>query len=306
MLNFVSKSQNLQLQRSFKRNAGFFGNLGQNMAKIVPKPHLFFQIKKPFGFVERPVKTLEVESKPIFTLENLNLPKKLWDFYFDGITRRTRVEAIQKDLAYGGMYDFHVFTKTKGRLFESPPSYFRADKALYFPNIRGKTLTGKRMDLLDIIDKSKITILRVYSTDAGFEMTNDYFKVPNSQDNYLSETGNRVFEQEFPNAQIVEIILSENISKHLVHTFVTPAKVAKTRPACQHERYLIAMRDTALSRNDREKLLLTNGYSGYVYVLDSNYKIRWAGSGWPVENEVTTLWKSVRHLLKEKIIGSMK
>lgn len=294
------------MQKTFIRNAGFFGNLGQNMAKIVPKQHMFFQIKKPFGFDERPVKTLQKESKPILTWENLNLPKKLWDFYFDGITRRTRVEAIQKDLAYGGMYDFHVFTKTKGRLFESPPSYFRADKALYFPNIRGKTLTGKRMDLLDIIDKSKITILRVYSTDAGFEMTNDYFKVPNSEDSYLTDTGIKVFQQEFPNAQIVEIILSENVSKHLVHTFVTPAKVAKTRPEVQHERYLIAMRDSVLSRNDREKLLLTNGYSGYVYVLDPNYKIRWAGSGWPTANEVTTLWKSVKHLLKEKTIGSMK
>lgn len=285
--------------RIFKRNAGFFGNLGQNMAKIVPKPHKYFKIAKPFGFSKPPVRLKDEKSDPIFTWENLNLPKKLWNFYFDGITRRTRVEAIQKDLAYGGMYDFHVYTKTKGRLFEAPISYFRKERSLYFPNFRVKSLTGKRMDLMDALDKAKLSILRIYSTDAGYEMTNDYFKIKNSEDNYMTESGIEVFNQEFPGAQIIEVILSENASKHFIHTFITPGKLLQQRPKSQHDKYLIARRDSVLTRDDREKLLLTNAYSGYIYVVDSSYKIRWAGSGWPTENEVDGLWKAVRSLLKE-------
>lgn len=289
--------------RVFVRNAGFFGNLGQSMSKIVPKPHKYFKVSKPFGFAKPPVRLLDQETKPIFTWENLNFPKKLWNFYFDGITRRTRVEAIQKDLAYGGMYDFHVYTKTKGRLFEAPVSFFRRDKSLYFPNFRVKSLTGKRMDLMDVLDKSKLSILRIYSTDAGYEMTNDYFKIKNSSDNYMSESGIEVFKQEFPDVQIVEVVLSENASKHFIHTFVTPGKLLKQRPKEQHDKYLIARRDTVLSRDDREKLLLTNAYSGYIYVVDNSYKIRWAGSGWPTEQEVDGLWKAIKGILKE---NSMK
>lgn len=285
--------------RVFKRNAGFFGNLGQNMAKIVPKPHKYYKISKPFGFTKPPVRLQDEESTPIFTWQNLNFPKRLWDFYFDGITRRTRVEAIQKDLAYGGMYDFHVYTKTKGRLFEAPVSFFRRDKSLYFPNFRVKSLTGKRMDLMDALDQAKLSILRVYSTDAGFEMTDAYFKIKNSEDSYMSDTGIEVFKQEFPNAQILEIVLSENASKHFIHTFVTPGKLLQKRPAYQHDKHLIARRDSVLSRDDREKLLLTNAYSGYIYLVDSSYKIRWAGSGWPTDKEVDGMWKAVRGLLKE-------
>lgn len=293
-------NRNLSLgPRTFKRNAGFFGNLGQSMNKIVPKPHKYFKITKPIGFTKPPVRLQDQESSPIFTWQNLNFPKRLWDFYFDGVTRRTRVEAIQKDLAYGGMYDFHVYTRTKGRLFESPVSFFRRDKALYFPNFRVKSLTGKRMDLMDVLDKAKLNILRIYSTDAGYEMTNDYFKIKNSEDNYMSETGIQVFNQEFPDTQIVEVVLSENASKHFIHTFVTPGKLLQQRPKEQHDKYLIARRDTVLSRDDREKLLLTNAYSGYIYLVDNNYKIRWAGSGWPTEEEVENLWKAVRGIHKE-------
>ena len=288
--------------RIFRRNAGFFGNLGQSMSKIVPKPHKYFKIAKPFGFAKPPVRLQDQETKPFFTLENLNIPKKIWNFYFDGITRRTRVEAIQKDLAYGGMYDFHVYTRTKGRLFEAPISFFRKDRALYFPNFRVKSLEGKRMDLLDALDKAKLTILRVYSTDAGFEMTNDYFKIKDSEDTYMSSTGIKVFSQEYPEAQIVELVLSENASKHFIHTFVTPGKLLQQRPKEQHDKYLIARRDSVLTRDDREKLLMTNAYSGYIYLIDQSYKRRWAGSGWPTAAEVDGLWKAVKGILKENTL----
>ncbi|TID29955.1 hypothetical protein CANINC_001466 [Pichia inconspicua] len=290
----------------FKRNVGVFSGLGQTMKKMVPEQHKYFKITKPFGFLKPPQRLKDKKSEPILTWENLNIPKKIWNFYFDGITRRTRVEAIQKDLAYGGMYDFHVYTKTKGRLFEAPISFFRRDKALYFPNFRVKSLTGKRMDLMDALDQAKVSIVRVYSTDAGFEMTNDYFKIKDSQDNYMSETGLEVLNQEYPGAQIIEVVLSENASKHFIHTFVTPGKLLQQRPKAQHDKHLIARRDTVLSRDDREKLLLTNAYSGYIYIVDSSYKIRWAGSGWPTEEEVNGLWKAVRGLLKENAMKLTK
>ncbi|GME99412.1 unnamed protein product [Ambrosiozyma monospora] len=202
-------------------------------------------------------------------------------------------------MAYGGMYDFHVFMRTKGKLFQAPISFFRKDKALYFPNFTTRTLEDKTVELMDVLSKNKITILRVVSTESGVETTEDYFKVPKSEENYLTEAGLKQLHQEFPNTQIVQLTLSDRWSKHFVHTFVTPSKLRKTLPEELHSRYLVAFRDKVLDRDSRERLLITNTYSGYVYLIDDQFKIRWAGSGLPEPKEVSGMWKAVAGLERE-------
>ncbi|KAG7700203.1 hypothetical protein KL930_000891 [Ogataea haglerorum] len=282
-----------------KRHASFFGNLGDNISKIVPKPHRFFKVTKPFGFEKPPVHLRDLPRKKWLTKENLNVPKRIWDFYFDGITRRTRVDKIQKELAYGGMYDFHVYMKTKGRLFEAPVSFFKRDKSLFFPNFLARTLSERNVELMDVLKQAKVTVLKVYSADSGKEMVADYFKIPNSDDSYLSKTGIDEFHKSFPQSQIVELLLSEKWSNHFVHTYVTPRKLRAEIPESQHDKFLVALRDAVLSREDREKLLMTNTYAGYVYLIDDSFRIRWVGCGQPDEKEVQGLWKALKGLERE-------
>ncbi|KAH3661954.1 hypothetical protein OGAPHI_006133 [Ogataea philodendri] len=283
----------------FRRNASFFGNLGESITKIVPKPHKFFKITKPFGFEQPPIHSKDIPKKPWLTKENINVPKRIWDFYFDGITRRTRVNNIQKELAYGGMYDFHVYMRTKGRLFEAPISYFKKEKSLFFPNFKVRTFKDNTVDIMDVLKKANVTLLKVYSTDSGKDMLADYFKIPNSDDQYLSKTGIQQFHKSFPKSQIVELVLSEKWSTHFVHTFVTPNKIKADLPESQYDKYLVALRESVLPRNDREKLLMTNTYAGFVYLIDDSYRIRWAGCGLPEEKEVQSLWKALKGLEKE-------
>ncbi|OWB78814.1 hypothetical protein B5S32_g3018 [[Candida] boidinii] len=285
-------------------SSSFFGNLGDSLKKVVPKPHQYFQVTKPLGFNRPPVLFKDIPRKKFFTAENLNFPKRLWNFYFDGITRRTKVAAIQKDLAYGGMYDFHVYMKTKGKLFLSPPSYFKKEKALYFPNFKVKSLTGKNVEVMKALHKSEITILRIYSTESGADATKNYFNIPNSEDTYLSDSGIDILKQSFPHTQIVQMVLSENWSKFFVHKFVSPPKIKAQLPKSQYENYLIALREKVLTRDEREKLLMTNVYAGYIFLIDSSYKIRWVGSGLPDQKEVDGLWKAVKGLEKELTLKS--
>ncbi|VEU23678.1 DEKNAAC104994 [Brettanomyces naardenensis] len=284
-----------------KRGVALFGNLGQSVGKIIPKDHVYFQVKKPIGFKERPrhLADTEKERKQQLTVNKVSIPKKIWNFYFDGITRKTRVRKIQKEMAYGGMYDFHVYNKTKGRLFAAPPSYFRREKSLFFPNFAVKTLSDDNSELIDVLSNAKVTILRVFSTQTGSHMTEDYFRIPNAEDTYLSESGMEQFHQSYPDAQIVQMILSETWAKYLMHTQLSARKLKKTIPESQYDNFLFAMREDALERDSREKLLMTNLYAGYVYVIDDSFKIRWIGSGWPEKNEVESLWKSVRGVSKE-------
>ncbi|QPG73028.1 hypothetical protein FOA43_000332 [Brettanomyces nanus] len=294
------------LFRIQRRNISLFGNLGESISHILPKDHVYFKVKRPIGFHDRPVHIADAPQDSRFTKENLNIPKRMWDFYFDGVTRKTRVRKIQKEMAYGGMYDFHVYNKTKGRLFAAPPSYFRQDKALFFPNFPVKTITGDQTELIDLFRSCKATVLRVFSTQTGAKMTNDYFQIPEAQDSYLSNTGVQNLHQTYPNAQIVEMILSETWPKYLMHTHISAGKLKSTIPESQYDKFLFAMRDDVLEREDREKLLMTNLYSGYVYVIDNSSKIRWIGSGWPDQHEVEGLWKAVRGVSKEININSAK
>jgi hypothetical protein len=45
---------------------------------------------------------------------------------------------------------------------------------------------------------------------------------------------------------------------------------------------------------------LSNKIVGYVYLVDSNYKIRWAGSGMAQEQEVESLRTATAILLKRQ------
>ncbi len=269
------------------------------MKKIVPKDHVYFKVKRPVGLKEKPKHLSGLSETRSVTKESLNIPRKIWNFYFDGVTRKTRVSKIEKEMAYGGLYDFHVYNKTKGRLFAAPPSYFKRDKALYFPNFAVRTLTGEQEELIDLVGKSKATILRVFSTQTGEKMTKDYFNVANSAENYLADPGTKQLQQSYPDAQILQLMLSDSWIKYLLHVYVSSPKIKQLFPESLHDKFLFAMRDDVLSMEDRERLLMTNLYSGYVYVLDNSSRIRWVGSGWPKSDEITRLWKAVRGVCKE-------
>lgn len=281
-----------------KRSLSLFGDLGDNVSKIVAKEHVFFKVKRPIGFREKPIHVSEQLKKKGQT-KSISLPRKIWNFYFDGVTRKTRVKQLQKEMAYGGFYDFHVYNKTKGRLFGCPPSYFKREKALYFPNFRVKKLDGGQIELMDAFARSACTILRVFSTQSGAQMTRDYFKIPGSSDSYLSDSGIKIFDQSYPNAQISQIILSESWVKYLMHVFVSTGKLRKMVPKELHDNFFVAMRDDVLQLNDRQKLLMTNVYSGYIFVIDNSSRVRWIGSGWPEKEDVSGLWRAVKGVSHE-------
>ncbi|KAF6011131.1 hypothetical protein HII12_002725 [Brettanomyces bruxellensis] len=282
-----------------RRLLSLFGNIGGSMKKIVPKDHVYFKVKRPVGLKEKPKHLSKVSKGKHLTKEDLNIPRKIWNFYFDGVTRKTRVSKIEKEMAYGGMYDFHVYNKTKGRLFAAPPSYFKREKALYFPNFAVRSLANDQKELLDLVAGSKATILRVFSTRTGEEMTKEYFKVPDSEESYLADLGIDQLKQSYPDAQILQLMLSDSWIKYLLHVYVSGPKLRQLVPESLHERFLFAMRDDVLSMEDRERLLMTNLYSGYVYVLDNSSRIRWVGSGWPEGDEVTKMWNAVRGVSRE-------
>ena len=100
--------------------------------------------------------------------------------------------------------------------------------------------------------------------------------------------------------QKVDINLEENALKAgLIRMFMW--RMRGKLPVEQHERYFLVRR--GLDDGLKESIGMLNGKVGYVYLLDENCRIRWAGSGPAEEGELEALNNGVRKLVQERKIS---
>jgi ATPase complex subunit ATP10 len=97
--------------------------------------------------------------------------------------------------------------------------------------------------------------------------------------------------------QRIEINAEDNALKAwLVRMFMW--RMRQMMPKEQHERYFL-VRKGFVDRL-KEAIGMINGKVGYVYLLDENCRIRWAGSGPAEEEELEGLNNGIRKLVEEK------
>lgn len=209
---------------------------------------------------------------------------------FSAQERERRQKEIDYDLKHSPFYDSKSFTNTQGKIFLPPISFFKQDKALYFPNFEAYTLAKNKRKLYDLL-ANKVTILRLSSAIAGENCINSYVT------DYLSESGYENFKTKYPHAQIVDVNLPQTWIKGL---FVSLAKnnLRKMIPPARHDNYFIVPH-SLFTGEVKRTLKCDNACSGYLYILDNTGRIRWATSGIADEEETEVLWRTVRALDKE-------
>jgi ATPase complex subunit ATP10 len=91
----------------------------------------------------------------------------------------------------------------------------------------------------------------------------------------------------------------------LVRTF--KGRLRRSMPEEQWERYFMVKlaRDVGrgLTEDVRDAMGFLNSQIGYVYLLDTECRIRWAGSGHAWKGEVEGLNVGIRRLLEEARVG---
>lgn len=98
-------------------------------------------------------------------------------------------------------------------------------------------------------------------------------------------------------AQMVDINVEENAVRNwLVRMFM--GRMRKSMPEEHHGRYFLIRR--GVTDSVKESIGMMNGKVGYVYLLDENCRIRWAGSGTAEGKEVEALNNGVRKLIEER------
>ncbi|EXJ85925.1 hypothetical protein A1O1_06294 [Capronia coronata CBS 617.96] len=190
----------------------------------------------------------------------------------------------------------------KGKSFVSNDRLFKREKALYFPNIWGQTLSkdgdgpdGGR-DTTPVL-MGKISIIAMQSGQWAEEQV----------DTFVSEKSNPrlqdIIAQSDGLVQRVDINMQGDWARSLLVKLFS-GRLRKLVPEDRWNRYFMIKlpRDIrrGLSDDVRDAMGLLNSQVGYVYLVDSSCKIRWAGSGHAWEGEVDGLNAVLQRLIQEE------
>ncbi|KNG51493.1 mitochondrial atpase complex subunit atp10 [Stemphylium lycopersici] len=243
---------------------------------FIPKP-----LGRPIGFKSAPQPG-----------ENASIPKTKKDY--SGMTMSQRNLEKRKDLVekWGTNYfrDFKNIRKYRsGKTFMANPRIFKKEAALYFPNFHGDTLEGKGRDTTNVL-AGKVSLVNVYSSQWGLTQVETFTgKKTNAALHDMLSKHPEV-------AQMVDVNIEENSMKAwIIALFQWRLKASKSRE--DWGRYFVVRK--GVSERIRETIGLLNGRVGYVYLVDQDCKIRWAGSGDAEGTEMEDMNKGFAKLIAE-------
>ncbi len=243
---------------------------------FVPKP-----LGRPIGFQNAPQAG-----------ENTTTPQSKKNY--SNMTMRERNLEKRKDLVekWGTNYfrDFKNIRKYRsGKTFLANPKIFKKEAALYFPNFHGETLAEKSADTTPVL-QGKISVVNIYSSQWGEAQVQTFTgKKANAE---LHEA----LSQYRGVAQMVDLNIEENYMKAwIIALFQWRLRAARIKE--DWGKYFIIRK--GVSEKIRESIGLLNGRVGYVYLVDEQCKIRWAGSGNAEGTEMEDLNKGFKKLASE-------
>jgi mitochondrial ATPase complex subunit ATP10 len=179
----------------------------------------------------------------------------------------------------------------KGKSFLAPPRLFKSDKAQYFPNLHGQTLIKKSVprDTTPVLE-GKVSVVSVFSSAWAERQAASFVAEKNNAELHQVVKGSGGV------AQMVQINIEENAMKAMLIRLFMPSlrrRIART----DWGRYFVVRR--GLTDDIRDAIGLLNSKVGYIYLLDTNCRIRWAGSGVCEGDEKDGLVRSTKRLIEE-------
>ncbi|KAL4916262.1 ATP10 protein-domain-containing protein [Aspergillus aurantiobrunneus] len=183
----------------------------------------------------------------------------------------------------------------QGKSFISNSRLFKRDRALYFPNLAGTTLASpKEPQNTTSILRGKVSVVTLFSS-VWAESQVATFTGPNMNPGLYE-----AFKSGDKHVQKIDINLEENSLKAwLIRMFMW--RMRGKLPEEQHKRYFLVRK--GLTDGLKEAIAMLNSKVGYVYLLDENCRIRWAGSGPAESAELEILNNGVRKLIQERTIS---
>ncbi|KMU87354.1 mitochondrial ATPase complex subunit ATP10 [Coccidioides immitis H538.4] len=180
----------------------------------------------------------------------------------------------------------------EGKTFLSNQRIFKSDKALFFPNLFGRTLD--RLNPLQHttpVFRGKISIVSVFSSLWAEQQAASFVGIKqNPTLHQILQGSNELVQQ-------VQINVEDNWLKALLIRSFT-SRLRKKLPEAQHGKYFLVTK--GFTDQLKEQIGIINGKVGYVYLLDEVCRIRWAGNSVATPPEMESLNNGLRRLVEEK------
>ena len=179
---------------------------------------------------------------------------------------------------------------SKGKTFISNSRLFKADKALYFPNFYGTTIASpQEPQNTSPILYDKISIVAIFAQQWALNQAKTF--VNNNENPGLQQA----IDEGKDLVQKVQINVEDNWARAMLARFFM-SRMRNSMPPDQHDKYFLVRK--GLTEEIMDSIGMANGKVGYVYLLDEECRIRWAGSGPAMEEEKESLNKSIRRLIE--------
>jgi mitochondrial ATPase complex subunit ATP10 len=190
----------------------------------------------------------------------------------------------------------------RGKTFQSNPRLFRRDKALYFPNIWGSTLSEEGDGPNGGRDMSPVLMGHV-----SLVVMKSGRWAEEQSDTFVGETANPELEgilaRHAPKLQRIDVNMQPDWMRALLVRW-SLSRIRKSVPKERWNKYFMLKlpRDIrrGLTEDVRDAMGLLNSQIGYVYLVDSGARIRWAGSGDAWDGEVAGLNAAIVRLVEEE------
>ncbi|GAM86152.1 hypothetical protein ANO11243_041630 [Dothideomycetidae sp. 11243] len=206
-----------------------------------------------------------------------------------------RREKLAKELFRPYFKDFNDMKYFKGKVFFAPDRMFKAQYALYFPNLRGQTLEGKEDDTTKVL-QGNVSVVTLSSSGWGENQVKTFCDEKSNpglshllDHNGSNGSGNKL-------AQLVEINYEPNAFKYWLIKLFT-GRLKATREQFRWGRYFVIHK--GFNQELRQSIGMANQKVGHVYLVDQQCKIRWAGHAMADPLEKESMIKNLGRLLSE-------
>jgi len=179
----------------------------------------------------------------------------------------------------------------KGKSFIAPTKLFKADRALYFPNLHGQTYSKDDLneDTTAVL-AGKTSIVCIYSTKWAENQANTFV----SEEKHPELR--KLVEENRGILQIVRVNHVDDIMQAWLVKLFMPSVRRRMSMEEQARQFLIRK---GFTEDIREAIGVLNSKVGYTFLVDKECRIRWAGSAHAQPEEKESLLRGVRRLLEE-------
>ncbi|KAF2401097.1 hypothetical protein EJ06DRAFT_529256 [Trichodelitschia bisporula] len=222
-------------------------------------------------------------------------PRRTWREAHASLTNYdkhlARREELKATLSVPYFRDFTRMNRERGKTWLANERLWKAEAARWFPNLRGRTLGsgGVVRDVVPLL-KGRVSLVCVFSRSWAEAQVRSFVGEEENPEvrRAIKGSGGR--------AQIVEVNVEEGaLFAAILKLF--ERRLRGMRDEKDWEKYFLLR---SLPKEVREEIGVVNGKVGYVYLVDENCKIRWAGSGDANETEKQALVRGLNRLIEGK------